>query len=77
MELVKERMAKNNISLRMNDDLAIYFAEVGHDPVFGARPLRRAIEEKLVDEVALRIVEGTIKPGDVNNPSVKDGKIVI
>jgi ATP-dependent Clp protease ATP-binding subunit ClpA len=45
--------------------------------MFGARPLRRAIEEKLVDEVATRIIEGTVKPGDTIEPKVKDGKISI
>jgi len=77
LELVKERMAENGISLKVDDDLAMYFAEVGFDPIFGARPLRRAIEEKLVDEVAMRIIEGMVKPGDTIDPKVKDGKIMI
>jgi ATP-dependent Clp protease ATP-binding subunit ClpB len=76
LEDVKIRMQENGIELKTTEDLAIYFAEVGYDPVFGARPLKRAIEEKLVDEIATRIIEGTIKPGDTITPSVKDGKIV-
>lgn len=77
LERVKQRMAENSIDLVVNDDLAIHFAEVGFDPVFGARPLRRAIEEKLVDEIAMQIIEGSVKPGDTIKPEVKDGKIVI
>jgi ATP-dependent Clp protease ATP-binding subunit ClpB len=77
LEQVKERMAENGVSLIVTDDLAMYFAEVGYDPIFGARPLRRAIEEKLVDEIAIRLIEGTIKAGDTIEPKVKDGKIVI
>ncbi|HSX10076.1 MAG TPA: AAA family ATPase [Candidatus Saccharimonadales bacterium] len=77
LELVKERMAENGIVLKVTDDLSMYFAEVGYDPIFGARPLRRAIDEKLVDEIATRIIEGTIKPGDTINPKVKDNRIVI
>lgn len=77
LELVKDRMAENGVSLKITDDLSMYFAEVGYDPVFGARPLRRAIEEKLVDEIAMRIIEGTVKPGDTITPAVKDGKIVL
>jgi len=76
LELVKDRMAENGISLKITDDLSMYFAEVGYDPIFGARPLRRAIEEKLVDEIAMRIIEGTVKPGETIEPKVKDGKIV-
>lgn len=76
LELVKDRMAENGISLKVTSDLSMYFAEVGYDPVFGARPLRRAIEEKLVDEIATRIIEGNIKPGDTIEPKVKGDKIL-
>ncbi len=77
LEQVGERMRENSIELKISEDVAMYFAEIGYDPLFGARPLRRAIEEKLVDEVAMRIIEGTIKPGDVVAPKVKNDKIVI
>jgi ATP-dependent Clp protease ATP-binding subunit ClpB len=77
LERVKERMAENSIELKVNDDLALHFAEVGYDPIFGARPLRRAIEEKLVDEIAMRIIEGTVKPGDTIEPQVKEGNIIL
>lgn len=72
---VQERMHENNIELKISEDVSLHFAEIGYDPVFGARPLRRAIEEKLVDEIAMRIIEGTVKPGDTIEPKVKDGKI--
>lgn len=74
---VEERMAENNIILQVSEDVALYVAEEGFDPVFGARPLKRLIEEKLVDEIAMRIIENKIKPGDIIKPTVKDGKIVI
>ncbi len=77
LEQVGERMAENSIELKISEDVALYFAEIGYDPLFGARPLRRAIEEKLVDEVAMRIIEGTIKPGDVVTPKVKGEKIIL
>ncbi len=77
LEDVKKRMLENDIDLQIDDDLAMHFAEIGYDPIFGARPLRRAIEEKLVDEIAMRIIEGTIKSGDVIEPKVKDGKLVL
>lgn len=77
LEEVQQRVRENNINLQFNDDLAFYFAEEGFDPVFGARPLRRVIEEQLVDEIALQIIDGSIKPGDTVSPQVKDGKIVL
>lgn len=74
---VQDRMAENNISLDVPEDVILYLAEEGFDPVFGARPLRRLIEEKLVDEIAMRIIENKIKPGDTITPSLKDGRIVM
>ena len=77
LDQVRVRMRENNIDLKVPEEVALYFAEIGFDPLFGARPLRRVIEEKLVDEIAFRIIEGTVKPGDVITPKVGDGKIVL
>ncbi len=77
LEEVQSRIRENGIELKITDDLCMYFAEVGYDPVFGARPLKRAVEEKLVDEIATRIIEGTIKPGDIIEPKVENGKITL
>ncbi len=77
LEEVKERLAENNIIFKSSEDLDYYFAENGYDPDFGARPLKRLIEDKLVDEIALRIIENKIKPGDVIKPQVEAGKVII
>ncbi len=71
------RMAENDITLKISDELVMYFAEIGFDPIFGARPLRRAIEEKLVDEIALKLIDGNSKPGDTLEPTIKDGKVIL
>lgn len=77
LKQVRERIIENDIDLKITDDVAMHFAEIGYDPMFGARPLKRAIEEKLVDEIAFRIIEGTVKPGDTIAPKIEDGKIVL
>ncbi len=77
LENVKIRMNENNIDMRTNDDVALWFAEKGYDPVFGARPLRRLIEEKLVDQIAEKILDGEIKAGDTIKPRVEDDRIVV
>ncbi len=77
LEQVCLRLRENNIELNITEDVALYFAEIGYDPIFGARPLRRAIEEKLVDEIAMRIIEGSIKPADIITPKIKGDKIVL
>lgn len=77
VEKVRERMQENNITLEISDDVVMYFAEEGYDIVFGARPLKRLIEEKLIDPIALKIIENTIKPGDIIKPKVKNGMLII
>lgn len=76
LEDVKIRLAENNIGFEINEDVITYFADHGYDKVFGARPLKRLIEEKLIDEVALRIIEGRIKAGDTVAPHVKNSELV-
>jgi ATP-dependent Clp protease ATP-binding subunit ClpB len=77
LEDVQERLKENNITLALSEDIEFYFAENGYDAVFGARPLKRLIEEKLVDEIALQIIENKIKPGDTIKPKIEKGKIII
>lgn len=77
LQSVAKRLAENNITLKLSEDVTFYFAENGYDTDFGARPLKRLIEEKLVDEIAMKIIENKIKPGDTVSPKIEDEKIVI
>ncbi len=74
---VKVRLAENNINLEITDELIKYFAKNGYDPVYGARPLKRLINEQLVDEIATQIIEDKIKPGDTVKPKINEDKIEI
>ena len=75
LEMVQNRLAENNIHLKITDDLIAFFAKHGYDPSFGARPLKRLIDDKLLDELALQIIEGKIVPGDTVIPTVKNDAI--
>jgi len=77
LDMVKARMNENNIVLETSEEVAMWFAENGYDPVFGARPLRRLIEEKLVDEIAGKVLDGNVKSGDIVKAEVKEGKIAV
>ncbi|HOG15412.1 MAG TPA: AAA family ATPase, partial [Candidatus Absconditabacterales bacterium] len=55
--------SEKNIDLNISQDTKDHIAKVGLDPVFGARPLKRAIQNILLDELALQIIEGKIKNG--------------
>ncbi len=76
MEVAK-RLAESGVTLTENDSLVEHFAKIGYDPSFGARPLKRAIEDELVDKIAMEILEGTVKSGDTIEPKVKAGSIEI
>ncbi len=75
LERVQRRLAENNIHIKITDELIAYFAAAGFDETFGARPLKRLVDEKLLDELALQIIEGKILPGDSVTPHLKNDQI--
>jgi len=77
MDLVRKRLAEKNIKLEITAAAREYLAREGFDPVFGARPLKRAIQNMILDELALRIVEGKVKERSRVKIDVKGDKIVI
>ncbi len=71
-EQLKRRLAKQNITLEISDKALEYLAENGYDPHFGARPLKRLIQEEIENPLAIQIIEGKIKEGA--NVNVNKGK---
>ena len=62
---LSDRLAKNpGFQLEFSDKVAEYVLEKGYDPQYGARPLRRAIQNELEDFLADEFLEGHIKNGD-------------
>ena len=77
LEVVILRVKAMSIDMTA-DDLAIdHLADKGFDPVYGARPLRRAIQNAVEDAVAEKILEGSIKAGDKVTVTAADGRIEI
>lgn len=64
LERVAKRLEETGIKLNITNALVEYFAKSGFDPIFGARPLKRKIEDELVDKIAVKILDNQIKPGD-------------
>ena len=58
------RLKENGYELEITDKAKAWLAEVGYDPNFGARPLKRAIPRYIEDPLALEILEGVFKEGD-------------
>ena len=61
---VQKRLADQHITLSVTDAAKELIAREGYDPVFGARPLKRAIQRKILDTLSLEILAGKIKEGD-------------
>ncbi len=74
---VEERLARRGITLKLSKAALAHLAEAGYDEAFGARPLKRLIQNEILDELSLRILEGKIKEGDTVDVDCKGGKIVL
>lgn len=61
---VETRLKNKNIAVKISQKVKKHLAEKGYDPAFGARPLKRVIQNMILDELALNIIEGRIKDGD-------------
>ena len=57
------RVAERGIAVELTDDARTLIGNLGYDPVYGARPLKRVIQKRLVDPLALRILDGTFTEG--------------
>jgi len=64
VQRLKKRLADRKMSLRLSDAALDFLAEVGFDPVFGARPLKRAIQRELETQIAKQILRGEFNEGD-------------
>ncbi|MEC9191951.1 MAG: ATP-dependent chaperone ClpB [Pseudomonadota bacterium] len=62
--LLNERLASSKLALRVSDNLLDHIAEAGFDPVYGARPLKRAIQNSLENPLAEQVLRGAYSAGD-------------
>lgn len=74
---VLKRLRAKKIDIEFTDKAKALVAEKGYDPSYGARPLKRAIQDLILDELALKIVDGTVKEGDKVKVDASKDKIVI
>lgn len=77
LQEVTARMTKHEITLAVSEKLKTHLKESGFDPVYGARPLKRVVNELILDEVALQLIEGKIHAGDTVRADMKAGTVVL
>ena len=74
---VSSRLTDMNVELKVSDAALDKLAEVGFDPVYGARPLRRTIQNLIEDAAAEKLLDGSLKNGSSVDAVVEDDKIVL
>jgi ATP-dependent Clp protease ATP-binding subunit ClpB len=75
IQFLSKRLADRDITLEITDATLDLLGEAGFDPVYGARPLKRAIQQKLENALAQRILAGDFGPGDTIRVDVRDGAL--
>ncbi len=72
---VLERVAERGVQVTLSDDARTLLGNLGYDPTYGARPLRRVIQKQLVDRLALALLAGEIRTGDSVRVEAVDGEL--
>jgi ATP-dependent Clp protease ATP-binding subunit ClpB len=77
VQRVVERVREREIELELTDEARTLIGNLGYDPTYGARPLKRVIQKRLVDPLALAILEGRVAPGDTVRVEATDGELIL
>ena len=76
LRYLEKRLARMDMTLEVSDAAVALIAEAGFDPIFGARPLKRAIQEKIENPLARQMLEGKFAARDVIHVDVEKGQLV-
>jgi ATP-dependent Clp protease ATP-binding subunit ClpB len=77
VERLVQRVRERDIEVQLTDAARTLLGNLGYDPTYGARPLKRVIQKRLVDQLALAILEGRFVPGDTVKVDAADGQLVL
>jgi ATP-dependent Clp protease ATP-binding subunit ClpB len=75
LKRLEQRLAQQQLAIEVDAAARRYLAKEGYDPQFGARPLKRAIQEFLLDPLAMKLLDGEFKTGDRINVTAEDGRL--
>jgi ATP-dependent Clp protease ATP-binding subunit ClpB len=75
VEQLVGRVRERGIEVELTDDARTLLGNLGYDPTYGARPLKRVIQKQLVDKLALKILEGEFGEGDTVRVDAADGEL--
>ncbi len=75
VDRLRSRLSEKDIGISVSDEAMDYLAATGYDPVYGARPLKRAIQQHLENPLAQEILAGAVLPGTTILVAMENGKI--
>ncbi|MBE9222998.1 ATP-dependent chaperone ClpB [Cyanobacterium stanieri LEGE 03274] len=74
---LRERLGEQKLSLDIADEALDFLADIGYDPVYGARPLKRAVQRYLETAIAKAILKGEFKEGETIHVTVEDERLAL
>ena len=77
LRALRDRLAGRGLTLVVSDAALDLLADEGYDPTYGARPLKRVIQRRLQDPIAMGILEGRFHEGDAIEVGVVGGEVVL
>ncbi|HST33187.1 MAG TPA: AAA family ATPase [Solirubrobacteraceae bacterium] len=77
VDLVIARVAERGVHVTLTDEAKQLLGDMGYDPTYGARPLRRVIQKQLTDRLALALLEGKLREGDDVTVEAREGELVL
>jgi ATP-dependent Clp protease ATP-binding subunit ClpB len=75
-DYLAKRLGERQLSLKLSDKALDLLGNIGFDPVYGARPLKRAIQQQLENPLAVEILKGSFQPGDLISVDAASGRLV-
>ncbi len=76
LDRVRKRLAKQGLGLALSEEVKEFIGTQGYDPVYGARPLKRAIQHLVLDPLSLDVLDGKFVDGDVIKGDLSGGEVV-
>ena len=70
-----KRLQERKITVELTDAAKDHLIAEGYDPTYGARPLKRAIQREVLDPLAMRVLQGEFKEGDVIQVNASGGQL--
>jgi ATP-dependent Clp protease ATP-binding subunit ClpB len=76
VERLAARLAEQKLEIQLSDEAYDFVADIGYDPVYGARPLKRAVQKYVETAIAKGILRGEFRPGETIHVDVKDERLM-